>query len=109
FNKSTQDLWRGSGLAENPMAEPSDIRTLAELEAEIASGKYKFVFIDLVNDYIKSEGITPHEFKQRFMLKYPNVSFILIMEVTKTGNFKGDQGWTHLVDAIVEVEDFVMN
>lgn len=50
----------------------------------------------------------PMEFDDRFIKKFPNISFILIFEVTKGGNFKGDQGWTHLVDAIVTVEDYLM-
>lgn len=108
FNKSTQDLWQMSGLANNAKAEPSDVQTLADLEKEVAIGKYTFVFIDMISDYINKEGIKPYEFKERFMKKYPKVSFILIFEVTKGGNFKGDQGWTHIVDAIVTVEDFLM-
>ena len=108
FNKSTQDLWQMSGLANNPKAEPNDAQTLAELEKEIATGKYSFVFIDMISDYINKEGIKPYEFKERFMKKYPKVSFVLVFEVTKGGNFKGDQGWTHIVDAIVTVEDFLM-
>lgn len=108
FNKSTQDLWISSGLANNPKAEPSDISTLDALENEIKTGKYDFVFIDMISDYIRTEKITPQDFKERFMKQFPNVSFILIFEVTKGGNFKGDQGWTHLVDAIITVEDFFM-
>jgi antirestriction protein ArdC len=108
FNKSTQDLWRNAGLDSNANAEPSDITTLDELEKEIATGKYSFVFIDMISDYIFREGIKPFEFKDRFIKKYPNVSFILIFEVNKDGNFKGDQGWMHIVDQIVEVENFLM-
>jgi hypothetical protein len=108
FNKSTQDLWQMSGLANNAKAEPSDVQTLADLEKEVATGKYTFVFIDMISDYINKEGIKPYEFKERFMKKYPKVSFILVFEVTKGGNFKGDQGWTHIVDAIVTVENFLM-
>jgi hypothetical protein len=108
FNKSTQDLWQMSGLANNAKAEPSDVQTLDDLEKEVATGKYTFVFIDMISDYINKEGIKPYEFKERFMKKYPKVSFILVFEVTKGGNFKGDQGWTHIVDAIVTVEDFLM-
>lgn len=108
FNKSTKDLWIESGLSNNPKAEPNDASTLADLEKEIATGKYEFVFIDMISDYIRTEKIKPEEFKQNFIRKYPNVSFILIFEVTKGGNFKGDQGWTHLVDAIMTVEDFLM-
>lgn len=108
FNLSTQELWKNSGLADNSKAEPSDSSTLADLEKEIATGKYTFVFIDMISDYIRKEKISPDEFKTRFIKKYPNVSFILIFEVTKGGNFKGDQGWTHVVDAIVTVQNFLM-
>jgi hypothetical protein len=108
FNLSTQELWKSSGLANNSNAEPSDISTTDELETEIASGKYKFVFIDMISDYIRKEKLKPEEFKERFIKRFPNVSFILIFEVTKSGDFKGDQGWTHVVDAIMTVENFFM-
>lgn len=108
FNLSTQELWKDSGLANNENAEPSDISTTQELEAEIATGQYKFVFIDMISDYIRKEKLKPEEFKERFIKRFPNVSFILIFEVTKSGDFKGDQGWTHVVDAIMTVEDFFM-
>lgn len=108
FNLSTQELWKDSGLANNENAEPSDISTTQELEAEIATGQYKFVFIDMISDYIRKEKLKPEEFKERFIKRFPNVSFILIFEVTKSGDFKGDQGWTHVVDAIMTVENFFM-
>lgn len=108
FNKSTQDLWKTSGLANKSNATPSDIDNLNELEAEINNGNYKFVFIDMINDYINRDGISPQEFKDRFIKKHPNTSFVLVFETTKDGNFKGDQAWTHIVDAIVTVENFLM-
>lgn len=108
FNLSTRELWINSGLADNENAEPSDIDTLDALEKEIASGNYRFVFIDMISDYIRKEKLKPEEFKERFIKRYPNVSFILIFEVTKSGDFKGDQGWTHVVDAIMTVENFLM-
>ncbi|WP_264550443.1 hypothetical protein [Flavobacterium sp. N2820] len=108
FNLSTQELWKSSGLANNSNAEPSDISTTQELEAEIATGQYKFVFIDMISDYIRKEKLKPEEFKERFVKRFPDVSFILIFEVTKSGDFKGDQGWTHVVDAIMTVENFFM-
>ncbi|MGE5943664.1 MAG: ArdC family protein [Flavobacteriales bacterium] len=108
FNFSTQELWKQSGLADVPHAEPSDIDNLDALEVEIKRGKYKFVFIDMINDYINKQGISPQEFKDRFIKGFPNTSFILIFEVTKGGDFKGDQGWTHIVDAMVTVENFLM-
>lgn len=108
FNKSTQDLWISSGLAENANCEPNDASTLQALEKEINTGKYDFVFIDMISDYIRTEKIKPEDFKENFIRKYPNISFILIFEVTKDGNFKGDQGWTHLVDATMTVKDFLI-
>ena len=108
FNKSTKDLWIMSGLSTNSNATPTDIRTLDELEKEIKTGKYSFVFIDMINDYIDMEKITPQEFKNRFIVKYPNVGYVLVFEVTKGGDFKGDQKWMHIVDAIAEVENFCM-
>lgn len=110
FNLSTQKLWKESGLANYPedVAYPSDVTTLDELEKEIATGNYQFVFIDLINDYIDKEKVTPQEFKDRFIRKYDNIGFILVFESTKSGDFKGDQKWMHVVDAIANVEDFVM-
>lgn len=108
FNKSTKDLWIDSGLSEKPNATPSDITSSRDLEKELKTGNYTFCFIDMISDWIRTEKMKPEEFKERFMRQFPNVSFILIFEVTKGGDFKGDQGWTHLVDAIMTVEDFLI-
>lgn len=108
FNKSTQDIWKLTGLENNPRAFSTAVRELDDLEKLAASGDYQFIFIDMISTYIQRTGLKPHEFADRFITKYPNISFILIFEVTKGGNFKGDQGWTHIVDAMVTVEDFVM-
>jgi hypothetical protein len=62
----------------------------------------------MISDYIRNEKLRPEEFKERFVKQFPNTSFILIFEVTKGGNFKGDQGWTHLVDATMTVENFLI-
>ena len=108
INKSTQDIWQMSGLVNQPNAHLTDTRELDELEKLCASGNYDFVFIDMINTYIHRTGIKYYEFEDRFLKKYPNISFILIFEVTKSGDFKGDQGWTHLPDALVTVDSFVM-
>lgn len=108
FIKSTQDLWLQSGLSEKPNAIPSDAMTLDDLEREIRENKPDFVFIDMINAFIDRENVKAHDFKDRFFNAYPDTGFILIMESTKGGDFKGDQSWTHIVDAIVEVRDFVM-
>lgn len=108
FSKSTQDLWIDSGLVNKPNATPSDLTTSKDLEKELKTGNYTFCFIDMISDWIRMEKMTPQEFKERFMRQFPEISFILIMEVTKTGDFKGDQGWTHLPDAIMTVENFLI-
>ncbi|WP_160128486.1 hypothetical protein [Kordia antarctica] len=108
YNKNTLDLWALAGLDKNKNAEASDFQTLEALDAECASGKFQFIFIDLINGYIDRTKIKPHEFEDRFLKKYPNISFILIFEVTKQGSFKGDQKWMHIVDAIIEVKDYLM-
>lgn len=108
YNKSTQDLWKLTGLDKNPKAFSTDVRDLDSLDKLCATGDYQFVFIDMISTYIERTKIKPGEFDDRFVKKYPEISFILIFEVTKGGNFKGDQGWTHLVDAIVTVEDYLM-
>ncbi len=108
INKSTRDLWQLSGLDQKPNAFLSATRELDELDQLLSTGDYDFVFIDMINTYIHRTGIKYFEFEDRFLKKYPNISFILIFEVTKNGDFKGDQGWTHLVDAVVTVESFVM-
>ncbi len=108
-NKSTQDLWKLSGLSEKDNAYLTETREIKELDKLCASGDYDFVFIDMINTYIHRTGIKYFEFEEQFMKKYPNISFILIFEVTKSGNFKGDQGWTHLPDALITVDSFVMH
>ncbi|AXG72931.1 DUF1738 domain-containing protein [Flavobacterium arcticum] len=108
FNKSTQDIWRNSGMEDNPNAFATKADRLEDLEKLLQTGDYQFVFIDMINDYINKTGIKPHEFKERFINGFPEISFVLVFEVTKSGNFKGDQGWTHIVDAICTVEDFLM-
>ncbi|WP_407269361.1 hypothetical protein [Tenacibaculum maritimum] len=109
INKSTKDLWKLSGLDDKNNAFLTDTRDIKELDELCASGKYDFVFIDMINTYIHRTGIKYFDFEDQFLKKYPNISFILIFEVTKTGNFKGDQGWTHLPDALITVDSFVMH
>lgn len=108
INKSTQKLWTLSGLVSKSNAFAVPTRDLNELDKLCASGDFDYVFIDMINNYIHSTGIKYHEFESRFIKKYENISFILVFESTKSGDFKGEQGWTHIVDQLVFVEDFVM-
>ena len=108
INKSTQDLWRTMGINDNHRMDLTKGRSLKQLEEICKDGYYSFVFIDMINTYIDRTKIKPHEFEDRFIKAFPDISFILVFEVTKSGNFKGDQQWTHLPDALVTVEDYVM-
>ena len=108
INKNTQDLWQMFGLHQNKNAELYGGRDLNKLESFIATGKFDFVIIDLVNAYIDNDNLKAADFESRFLKKYPNVSFIMILESTKSGDFKGEQKWMHLPDAVIDVEDFVM-
>lgn len=109
INKSTQDLWKLTGLHEKQNAYLSATRNLKDLDKLCASGNYDFIFIDMINTYIHRTGIKYYEFEDRFLKKYPNISFILVFEATKSGDFKGDQGWTHLVDALINVDSYVLH
>lgn len=109
INASTQKIWNLTGLSNNNKADLSQARSLKELENICKTGEYSFIFIDMINTYIYRTGLKPHEFEDRFIKAFPDISFILIFEVTKSGNFKGDQAWTHLPDALVTVENYVMN
>lgn len=109
INASTQKIWNLTGLSSNNKADLSQARSLDELEDICKTGNYSFIFIDMINTYIYRTNLKPHEFEDRFIKQFPNISFILIFEVTKSGNFKGDQAWTHLPDALVTVENYVMN
>lgn len=108
YNSNTQKLWKLAGLDTNENAESSDFKNLKDLEEVCASGAFEFIFIDLINSYIDRTKIKAVEFEDRFIKKYPNISFILIFEVTKKGLFKGEQKWMHIVDAIVDVKDYLM-
>ncbi len=87
----------------------SETREIKELDKLCSSGKYDFVFIDMINTYIHRTGMKYFEFEEQFLKKYPSISFILIFEVTKSGNFKGDKGWTHLPNTLIIVDSFVMH
>jgi len=108
INKSTKDLLQLTGLIDKPNAYITISDTLDDLEADIKELQPDFIFIDMINQYIDKTKIKPHEFKDRFIKKYNDVGIILIFEVTKDGKFKGEQGWTHLVDGLGTVENYIL-
>lgn len=61
---------------------------------------YDFIVLDSVNDL----GLTIADFKQ-LKQDYPNAAFILLLQHTKSGQFKGGKEWEHEVEIAGEVEN----
>jgi len=59
---------------------------------------YKFVFLDSIN-VLK---LTLQDYVQ-LREKYPNTAFILILQTTKDGKFKGGKDWEHEVEIAVQI------
>jgi hypothetical protein len=61
---------------------------------------YDFIFLDSVNRL----GLTVEDLR---LLKsqYPSKSFIYIFQSTKQGNFRGENGFQHDVDVVIEVPE----
>jgi len=108
INLSTKNLIEMSGLDKKENAYISKTDNLETLISEIEATGAQHVFIDMINQYINN-GVTPHSFKKEVLQRFPDVGFTLIMEVTKGGDFKGDQSWTHLVDQLVTIENYIMD
>jgi antirestriction protein ArdC len=108
INASTKKILQLTGLHKSKNVFFSTTNTLDQLEADIKDLQPEYVFIDMINNYIDNQGVKPNEFKERFIKGYPGISFILVFEVTKGGVFKGDQAWTHIVDQLVTVSDYIM-
>jgi energy-coupling factor transporter ATP-binding protein EcfA2 len=64
--------------------------------------KYKYVILDST----RMLHLKYDEFA-RIKDKYPEVSFIIIMQSTKAGSFKGEQEWLHIVDAEIHLDSGV--
>lgn len=77
-------------------------RDLQELDEKISNGDFKFIFLDLINNF----QISAQQMED-FIHKHRDKGFILVMESTKNGDFRGEQKWTHIVDSIIKVENFV--
>ena len=103
ITKNTQDLIAEWNLQEKSNLDFGSTRDLETVAEWIEAGNYQYIFLDLVNNFpIKAEEMDRFV-KQRF----PEKGFTLVMEATKSGDFKGEQSWTHITDAIVDVKEFV--
>lgn len=54
---------------------------------------YKVIFLDSVNH----SGLTLDDYKE-LRIKYPNTAFVLVLQTTKGGTFKGGKDWPHEVE-----------
>lgn len=65
--------------------------------------KYNFVILDSVNDL----GLQLQDYKD-LRAKYPNTAFILILQHTKAGNYRGGKDWEHEIEIGGEVANGVI-
>lgn len=102
IGENTKRLINEMGIGGNDNVPMVAFRELSTLDKYAASGKFRIIFIDLINNF----QITAAQM-ENFMQKYPDIGFILVMESTKAGDFRGEQKWTHIVDSIINVENWV--
>lgn len=62
--------------------------------------KWNFVFLDSVTKL----GLTPSDL-ERLQNTYPSISFIYVFQTTKQGNFRGENGYQHDVDVVIDVPE----
>lgn len=97
FSQTMKDKLSQIGGSKVTIAHLKDYKQIHEyLEAR----KFDFVFIDSIN----IAGIDNNEL-EALKAANPSKSFVSIVQATKGGNFKGDQGLTHNCDFIIKVVD----
>jgi hypothetical protein len=62
--------------------------------------RWDFVFLDSVTKL----GLAPHDLEE-LQATYPQISFVYIFQTTKQGNFRGENGYQHDVDVVIEVAE----
>jgi predicted ATP-dependent serine protease len=65
---------------------------------------YRFIILDSVTDL----GIDLDTYK-KLREDNPDTCFILILQTTKDGNFRGGKEWEHEVEIAAEIQDGVIN
>lgn len=98
------EWWGVSANSPAPQAPPpasiSEISDKDDLRAALATGRYRFAFLDSVNMYddYKDELILP------VMNEFPSVNFICIAQHTKDGKYRGSGKWKHKVDIHLQAQ-----
>jgi len=80
----------------------SNLRTFDDLKKEIEKGRYRFIFIDSINDM----KISPEELQQ-LRNKNKKSGFVGVLQATKGGNFKGSNDFAHDCDIKIRFENYV--
>jgi hypothetical protein len=75
-----------------------ECRNREEIREYLKNKPFQFVFIDSIN----VAGID-NEYLELIKAENPKKSFVSIVQATKSGNFKGDQGLTHNCDFVIKV------
>lgn len=78
----------------------SNCRKFDDLKNLIDKNPARFIFIDSVNDM----DITPEQLAQ-LRKKFPLRGFVIVMQATKSGNYKGDSAFAHDADVIMKLEN----
>lgn len=79
----------------------SDCKDFKSLKKIIAKSGFQFIVIDSVNDM----NMGPKDLKELYSLN-PDKAFILILQATKGGQYKGSTEIVHDCDIIVKVEQY---
>jgi hypothetical protein len=82
---------------------PENLHFVKDLR-NIPLGNYQFVILDSITDL----GIDLESYKL-MREKYPDTAFILILQTTKDGKFKGGKEWEHEVEIAGEVDNGVIS
>jgi predicted ATP-dependent serine protease len=78
----------------------SNHRKFDDLKNLIDKNPARFIFIDSVNDM----DITPEQLAQ-LRKKFPARGFVIVMQATKAGTYKGDSAFAHDADVIMKLEN----
>jgi hypothetical protein len=78
----------------------SNCRKFDDLKNLIDKNPARFIFIDSVNDM----DITPEQLSQ-LRKKFPLRGFVIVMQATKAGTYKGDSAFAHDADVIMKLEN----
>ena len=88
----------------NDLPSRPDNLHFAEDVSNVNLNNYQFIILDSITDL----RISLEAYKE-LRTQYPNTAFILILQVTKDGKFKGGKEWEHEVEIAGNVEDGVIN